>query len=217
MATRPSQQDVRDEMCQVIEELYRSSLITATGGNVSVRLPDSPREAWITPRGMFKGHLQPQIMVRIDLEGQALNASCGAPSSETPIHAALLRARPDVAAVIHCHAPHATILVNADLPFLPISTEAAFLADIGRIPFVMPGTPALAEAVVAALGQGWAVLMQNHGLIAVGRSLRRAADVAHIVERTAQVIWGCHAVGRKPPVLSDEIVQILRQKGDLTA
>ena len=151
------------------------------------------------------------------MRGEPLAGEQGVPSSESKIHVALLAARPDLAAVVHCHAPKATILVNAELPFLPISTESAFLTDLGRIPFVMPGTDALAEALVAALGKGWGVLMQNHGLIVGARSLRRAADITQIIERTAEVIVGCYALGRKPPVLPQEVVKELSQKPDLMA
>ena len=209
--------DIRDEMCSVIDELYRQSLITATGGNVSARTSDDPDHAWITPKGLFKGDLAPEVMVRIDREGQSVYAGGRAPSSESLIHAALLRARPDIQAVVHCHAPKATTLVNAGLPFLPISTESAFLANIGRIPFIVPGTNELAEALVQALGQGWAVLMQNHGLIVAARSLRRASDITQIVERTAEVILGCYAVGREPPVLPADLVAELSRKADLIA
>ncbi len=209
--------DIRAEMCSVVDELYRHSLITATGGNVSARTADNPEHAWITPKGLFKGDLAPAVMVRIDREGSAVYGGGRAPSSESLIHAALLRARPDIQAVVHCHAPKATTLVNAGLPFLPISTEAAFLSNIGRIPFIAPGTPELADALVQALGQGWAVLMQNHGLIVAARSLRRAADITQIVERTAEVILGCYAVGREPPVLPADLVAELSQKADLIA
>lgn len=209
--------DVRQEMCDVVEELYRLSLITATGGNVSARANDRPETAWITPRGLFKGALSPAIIVRMDRAGEPADLGGGTPSSESKIHAAILAARPDLQAVVHCHPPHATILVNSELPFLPISAEAAFLAEIGRIPFVMPGTDALAEAVVKTLGSGWAVLMQNHGLIVGARSLRRAADITQIVERTAEIIVGCYAVGRPPPVLPDALVKELARKADLTA
>jgi len=119
--------------------------------------------------------------------------------------------------VIHCHAPNATVLVNSGLPFLPISTEAAFLSNIGRIPFVMPGTRDLAEAVVEAMGDGWAVLMRNHGLLVAGRSLRRAADMAEVIEQTAEVILGCYAVGKEPSVLPAETVETLAKLGDLMA
>ena len=86
-------------------------------GNVSARVPDAPAEAWITPRGLFKGSLSPAAMVRMDARGERC-AGDGTPSSESKIHAALLAARPDVTAVVHCHAPKATTLVNADLPFV---------------------------------------------------------------------------------------------------
>jgi autoinducer 2 (AI-2) kinase len=127
------------------------------------------------------------------------------------------RAKSEAGAVIHCHAPYATILANAGLPFLPISTEAAFFVDIGRIPFIMPGTRELADAVVEAMGDGWAVLMQNHGLLVAGRTLRRAADMCEIIERTAQVIVGCYSVGVEPPTLPAETVTMLSRFGDLMA
>jgi autoinducer 2 (AI-2) kinase len=209
--------DVPQQMCEVVAELYGLSLITATGGNVSARDPVDPTTAWITPRGMFKGRLSPEIMVRMDARGQACPGQTASPSSESKIHAAVLAARADIQAVVHCHAPKSTILVNAELPFLAISTEAAFLAEIGRIPFVMPGTDALADAVVRALGSGWAVLMQNHGLIVGARSLRRASDIVQIVERTAEIIVGCYAVGRRPPVLPEAVVEELSRKADLMA
>jgi ribulose-5-phosphate 4-epimerase/fuculose-1-phosphate aldolase len=208
--------DVREEMCRVIDELYRVGLITATGGNVSAR-SGAGDSAFITPRGTFKGALSAETLATMDLHGQALPHSPTPPSSEALIHAAVLRARPDVQAVVHCHAPYATILVNADLPFLPISTESAFLSGLGRIPFVEPGSDALAHAIVGALGREHAVLMQNHGLIVAAKSLRRAADFAQIIERTCQIIHGCYAVGRPPPALADELVAKLRAKPDLVA
>jgi autoinducer 2 (AI-2) kinase len=211
-----SDTDVRPEMIAVVNELYAAGLITATGGNVSAR-GAARDEAWITPSQLFKGDLRPEILVRIGMNARPLDAGARSPSSEALMHTAVLAARPEANAVIHCHAPNATILVNSGLPFLPISTEAAFFAKIGRIPFVMPGTQELADAIVAAMGDGWAVLMQNHGLLVAGRSLRRAADMAEIVERTAQVIVGCYAVGREPPVLPAETVAMLARMGDLMA
>ncbi len=219
-ATGPSPgggDDVRTEICRVIDDLYTAQLITATGGNVSARVPDAPDEAWITPSQLFKGALNPEILVRIGTDGKALDAGARSPSSEALMHMAVFEAKPEAQAVIHCHAPNATVLVNSDLPFLPVSTEAAFFVGIGRIPFVMPGTRELADAVVAAMGDGWAVLMRNHGLLVAGRTLRRAADMAEIIERTAQIILGCHAVGKQPPVLPDEVVGMLAKYGDLMA
>ena len=215
-AAPPSGPDVRDELIAVVKELYATQLITATGGNVSVRIPGTD-QCWITPSQAFKGELRPESLVRIDLDGNPLDDGAPSPSSERAMHCAIYRARPEAAAVIHAHAPHATILVNADLPFVPVSTEAAFFGDIPRVPFIMPGTDELARAVGEASRQSWAVLMQNHGLIVAGRSLRRAADMVEIVDRSAQVILGCHAVGKTPPRLPDDVVVMLQSLGDLMA
>ena len=126
------------------------------------------------------------------------------------MHCAVYQARSDARAVVHAHAPHATILANAGLPFLPISTEAAFFDDIPRVPFIMPGTSALADAVREAVRKSWAVLLVNHGLLVAGRSLRRAADMVEIVERSAEVILGCAEATEKRPNtwINDEIVRL---------
>ena len=208
--------DVRHELVDVVRELYDAQLITSTGGNVSARA-DGEDAAWITPSQLFKGDLSPEVLVRIGMNGRALDPDSRSPSSEALMHTAVYRARPEVQAVVHCHAPNATILANTGLPFLPVSTEAAFLSNIGRIPFVMPGTQELADAVAQALGEGWAVLMQNHGLLVAGRSLRRCADMCEIVERSCEVILGCFAVGKEPPTLPEETVRTLARYGDLMA
>ena len=208
--------DLRHELVQIVNELYATQLITATGGNVSARIPGSD-EIWITPSALFKGDLRPEILVRINLAGETLDPEARSPSSEKLMHCAVYKARPEVQAVVHAHAPHATILANTELPFLPISTEAAFFADLPRIPFVMPGTQALGDAIVEAMGKSWAVLMQNHGLLVAGRSLRRAADMVEIIDRSSEVILGCYAVGKEPPTLPQDTVEMLRKMGDLIA
>ena len=97
------------------------------------------------------------------------------------------------------------------------STEAAFFGNIPRIPFTMPGTGDLADAVGEAMQDEWAALMINHGIIVAGRTLRRAADMVEIIERTAEVILGCYAVGKEPPVLPEKDAKYFRKLGDIVA
>lgn len=118
---------------------------------------------------------------------------------------------------MHAHAAYVTILGMSGLPFLPVTTEAAFLSDIPRVPFVMPGTRELAVAVRTALGDGMAVLMQNHGLVVAAGSLRHAANTAEVVERVSQLIWGCYAVGKKPLQLPKDVLASLREIGRMMA
>ena len=215
-ATPTSGDDVRAQIVRIVHELYEAGMITATGGNVSARIPGRD-ELWITPGQMFKGDLRPEMLIRLDLDGNVLDEGARSPSSERLMHCAAYRTRPDAQAVIHAHAPHATILADTGLPFVAISTEAAFFADMPRVPFIMPGTEELANAVGAALRDSWAVLMANHGLLVAGRTLRRAADMIEIIDRSAEIILGCHAVGVAPPALPREMVTTLRNMGDLMA
>jgi len=158
------------------------------------------------------------MMVKIDLDGHQIDPDGLAASTERNMHAGIYKKRPEVNAVIHSHAPVATILGLTDTPFLPICTESAFIGNIQRVPFTMPGSQELADAVAEAIGEkGIAILLKNHGLIVAGTSLRRVLDMTDVIEVTSKTLITCRNLGVEVPVLPDDLVKNLQEIGEMMA
>jgi len=205
-----SEQRFRQEIVATVEELYEARLITPTGGNVSVRLPDEPDAYLITPTRLHKGSLRPEDIVRVDGGGTPADPH-QRPSVETPMHLAIYAAYPDAGAIIHSHAPLSTALglVGGRVP--PITVDAVLFTEMRIVPYGLPGDPVLIERVVEALARSPAVLLQNHGLLTVGRTLRQAANRALALEEVIHILLVCRLLGREPVTLSNDMVALLRE------
>lgn len=207
-----SEEDLKVELAKITTELYHAGLVTATGGNVSVRSADQPDTAWITPSQIFKGDLQPEQMIQIDMNGKKISGE-DKPSVESVYHAGIMKHRSDVNAVVHTHAPLSTIFGMCDLDVLPVSTEAIFCMNMPVIPFYLGGSKELAQAVIEQVGKTKATgaFLRNHGLMTVGKSLRKAADNSYMVEHVVDILLKIKMAGLSPSQVPDQTVKFLMQ------
>ena len=95
-------QQLREELCEICHLLYERGYVVSNDGNVSARTPRGT--VLITPSGVGKGRMTPDMLVETDLEGNILSGDRN-PSSESKMHWMLYRERSDVNAVVHAHPP----------------------------------------------------------------------------------------------------------------
>jgi L-ribulose-5-phosphate 4-epimerase len=202
-----SDREAREQIVQIAHEFFFAGHLTATGGNISARSSD--RDAiWITPRGLYKGGLGEEDLVLVRPGGEVLEG-INAPSIEYPMHFASYRARPEAAGAVHTHSPIATAFGICGQRFEPITADAVALADTVTVPWHMPGSEALAEVVGSALEHSRGVILQNHGLMAVGDDLRKAATRAAMIEETARVALYVKQFGGAVSFLPDDWIERL--------
>ncbi len=168
--------------------LVAERLVIGTVGNVSARHGDELR---ITPTRARYETMRRRDLVRVSTtSGQPLSADAR-PSRELPLHLAVYRARPDVAAVIHTHSPHATAWSFLDRPLEPALEDLEYfgIGPVRTAAWAGPGTDELARNVSQALGGSNAVLLGHHGVLTTGASVEDALTAARVVEHQAHVAW----------------------------
>lgn len=199
MDIRPVQ--IREQIIAVSQALDHAGLVPNKSGNVSCR---SPGGFLITPAGIPYRDLTPEQIVALSVEGEP-EAGGVRPSSEWRMHAAIYSQRPDVSAIVHTHSPSATALACAGRGIPPFHYMIALAGgDIRCMPYATFGTSELADSAVRGLAGRRATLLANHGVMAVGASLREAHSVAVEVENLAGQYLAQLAAGLQPVLLSDD-------------
>jgi L-fuculose-phosphate aldolase len=198
------------EIAATCRVMMSAGLVVGTWGNVSRRC--SPEGFLITPSGIPYHELQPGDMVAVDLQSGDCSGSLRS-STEAPLHAAIYRRRPDVEAIVHTHSPYAAVFAVNRIEIPPLLEETAQLVggSVRVAPYAAPGSADLAEGAVDALQDRAAVLLANHGLVGVGRTLRDALTVCQVVEKSAQVFLWAKLSG-SPHLLGEQEVQKLRRE-----
>ena len=209
---------LREEIIAVTQALDAAGLVPNKSGNVSVRVEQG---FLVTPAGVPYLDLTPGQLVELDPAGE-LRAGSERPSSEWRMHAAIYARRPEVAAIVHTHSPHATALACAGRGIPPFHYMIALAGvDIRCTPYATFGTAEIAEIAVHGLKGRRATLLGNHGVMAVGSSLREAHSVAVEVENLAREYLAMRAAGLEPRLLDDaEIARVVERfaaYGRLTA
>ncbi len=196
----------RQEVLNAAREIAASGMVIGTWGNVSARSRDVEGFV-ITPSGMDYGSMTAEDMVVVDYDRQVLEGSFK-PSSETPLHLAIYKARPDVHAIVHVHSPFATAFAVAgrSIPVILEETAQAIGHEIAVVPYALAGSRKLGEYAVQTLGTaGCAALLAHHGVIGCANTVSQALRICYVTEQTAQIALYAHMLGSVPSLPEEEI------------
>lgn len=200
---------LKTKVIEIGRQIIQTGLVAGTWGNISA-WDDSKQGFWITPSGMDYLSLKEEDLVLMNLQGDILDGQ-RKPSSESQLHCAIYKKRKDVKGIVHTHSVFVTAHAVARMP-LPGLVEDLVMIVGGAVEvasYQLPGTEELAEASVQALDNKNAVILANHGLVGVGRSIDEALKVCQVVEKSAQIHIMSRVLG-SPVLLSDEDIFKMR-------
>jgi len=191
--------EIKEELLRCARKMLSTGMVEGTSGNLSSRLPDG--NVVMTPSSLDYELMTVEDLVVLDLDGEVIEGN-RPPTTEKALHLACLKGHDDIGAVIHSHAMYATMFAITRQP-IPCVIEEFDIYVGGDVPvaeYCLTGSDDLAVEVARHVGERGAVLMANHGLLTVGRNIADAMKVAHLVERTAQIVWGAQALGDVVPL-----------------
>lgn len=178
--------EAKYSIVQAAQRLTEKGYLSATGGNLSVRIPGKNALA-ITPSNYDYLKMVPEDICIVDF---SLNCIEGErkPSVETAMHAAIYQARADVNAVVHTHQvyPSTLAIINSPIPAL-FDEQVRFLGrSVNIIPYAPSGTDFLRNKVAKSLSDhNNAYMMANHGALLFGSDLERAMHNVEVLEKCA--------------------------------
>lgn len=203
-------EDVRMELVEYGKKLGTSNLTVGTWGNISVRIPGENKMA-ITPSAIDYETISPKDIVIMDFEGRVIDGF-REPSTEFMMHSEILKNREDVHAVVHTHSDYVGAFAVSRKPIPACSEDMVQIVggDVRVSDYILPGTKELGEAVVRALAGRTAVVLANHGGVAVGRNLKEAFKTALVIEKGAKQAVYASLLGGVVS-LSDEDIHTMRE------
>lgn len=198
--------EVRADLALACRILAAEAMGDYIWGHASARAAQ-PGTFWLKGAGLGLEEITPDDLILLDLDGNVL-AGTRPRHVEWPIHAEVLRARPDVSAVIHSHAFASVALGCTDADLEPLCHEAIrWMPPPPRFTETsdLIDSPELGRSVAARMGAAPGILLRNHGLVVGASDLRTTTALTIFLERACRLQLAVMATGeeRHPALPAD--------------
>ena len=206
-----TEQQHREEICEIGRRLYNRGFAAANDGNITVRLNE--RELLCTPTMVSKGFMKPEDICKVDYDGKQL-AGNRRRSSEVLLHLVVYKHRPEVQGVVHCHPPHATAFAVAHepIPKCVLPEVEVFLGEVPIACYETPGDQRLPDTIVPYVKDCNTLLLANHGTVTFGPTLENAYFNTEIIDAYCRILILAKQLGRINRLPQDKAEELLRLK-----
>lgn len=204
-----SEQEVRQQVVDFGHRMWLRGLCAGNEGNISVRI--GPEEVICTPTLVSKGFMKAEELCKVDLTGRQLSG-VRKRTSEVLLHLEIYKARPELGAVVHSHAPYLSAFAIARRN-VPACYTAEMASTIGEIPFAdyaKPGTPQVAQSILKYVDTAKAVLLANHGVVCWAKTLEEAYFIMEVAESYCKMILLADRLGGGQALTPCEVRELLQ-------
>jgi L-fuculose-phosphate aldolase len=207
---------LREGILALGRRVAETGLVVGAGGNISAH-EDGSEEIIITPSGHNLAQLEAKELVVMTVEGERVRGDL-TQSSESNMHLAAYRARPDASVVVHLHPTTSSLLhaLGHPIRFLTID-HAYYLRRLAQVPYIASGTVELAEAAARKLSESNVILLRYHGSLIVADSFDLAFSRAANLEAAANATYRALLLGDAdtvcPPEYLERVERIEQETG----
>jgi len=211
----PSDSEAKKALVDIGRRMYEKGFVAANDGNISCKV--DPNTIWITPTGVSKGYMTPDMMIKMDLDGKIVDGKLK-PSSEFKMHLRVYKENPDVMAVTHAHPPVATSFAIAG-----ISLDKAILPEaivqLGAVPiapYATPGSQDVPDSIAPFCKTHNGVLLAHHGALSWGKDIYQAFYRMESIEYYANILmYTGYIIGKQNELSHNQVEELLNTKRNL--
>lgn len=199
----------KKKLVEICHKVYEKGFVAAYDGNISCKTQQNT--LLITRSGICKGDIREKDIMEIDFEGKILKGKSKI-STEHKIHLYAYKKRPEINAVVHCHPVYSTAFALSGKGltehFLP-----EVLLTLGKVPlckYATPSTDDVPKSLEPHIGYSWAMLLENHGAVTLGKTLDDAYFKMEKLEHYAKIVLLAKLLGKPRKLSRKNISDILK-------
>ena len=186
---------VKQEICEIGDRIYKKGFAAANDGNISYRI--SENEVVCTPTGISKGFMKPDDLCMVDMTGKQTGGRRKA-TSEIKLDLAIMKERPELKSVVHCHPPHATAfgIAREPVPQCVLPEVEIFLGDVPIARYDIPGSQDFANTILPFVRKSNVIILANHGTVSYGETVEKAYWATEILDAYCRMLILSKSLGR---------------------